>query len=282
MRVIANSLPKSGTHLLTRLLELLGLQEKKPNLDASMVRLRSKNPIRRAVKKRRLWREGMSGSGLMVDIDNPDNRVHSDWLWKKVEGIQENCFVKAHLPYSEDLEAMLLSFNYKLLFIIRDPRDVALSYCNHMLRDPKQSLHKLFSNLSTYEDRIRVVIEGYKGDDASLLAPLQDRIQNALGWWRSSKICSVRFEDLIGPKGGGSEDSQHKEIDKICAYLDVALSIEKRNNIAEKLFYPKASTFYKGVIGQWRNIFRPDTIKIFKENCSKSLVDLQYEKDRTC
>lgn len=54
MRVIANSIPKSGAHFLSRLLELLGLQEKKPNLAAKMVRLRSKNPIRRSLMERRL------------------------------------------------------------------------------------------------------------------------------------------------------------------------------------------------------------------------------------
>ncbi len=279
MRVVANSLPKSGTHLLVRFLELLRLNKDKPNLTGALVRITERNPFRCFAKRQRLWREGMSEPGIMVDLDDSDNRICVDWLKKKLHNGKNNCFRTAHLPYSEELESMLLSLDYKMLFIIRDPRDVVVSHLYYVLRDPKHPLYSQLAALSSVGNQINFLLKGRKHTKGHVLAPLSQRIQNVLGWWKSPRNYSVRFEELIGPKGSGSTEQQHKHVSKMCTYLGVPLSADECRDIADRLFYSNAKTFHKGTIGQWKSTFSQANYKLFKETCGRLLVELGYEKN---
>ena len=279
MLVIANSLPKSGTHLLARFLDLLGLKECRPNLSGSLIRITGRNVLRRYFKRKRIWIDGLNEFGFKVDLDHPENRIRSKWLENIIKTDENNIYRKAHLPYSEELEKFLISLGYKVLFIIRDPRDVVVSYCNHMLRDSNYPLHKIFLNLKSDAERIKTVINGRKFSNGYALSALQNRIENVMGWWESSLTCSVRFEDLIGAQGGGISRVQHEQIKKLTKYLCYQLTSNDHFRISKQIFYPKANTFYKGIIGQWKTKFADSNIDHFKLTCGKYLIKLGYEND---
>jgi hypothetical protein len=279
MRVIANSLPKSGTHLLVRFLELLGLNQGDLHLSASLVRLTEKNPIRRQLKKRQLWKEGMPGKGIMVDLDDPENMIKEEWFRKKLEAVNDNSFLQAHLPYSQALESLLLSLDYKILYIVRDPRDVAISYCNYVLSLHTHPFHQFFKKLDSIQNNISLVLKGSQALNGQNLAPFGVSIQNSLGWFQSSKVCGLRFEELVGKQGNGSDDIQYKKVEAICSYLGANLSTDDMHTLASKLFYPKAKTFNKGKIGTWKDVLDLEMRKLFKKYCGQSLIELGYEKN---
>ncbi len=276
MRVIANSLPKSGTHILVRFLELLNMKEEKPHLSASLVRLTEKNPLRRYIKKRRIWKEGMQGEGLKVDLDIPENMVQRDWLKKRLDAVPDNSFLQAHLPYSEKLENLLLSLNYKIIYIVRDPRDVAISMCNYIIRMENEYFHSEMIKANTDIEKLSIILPSNNINNAF---SLNDRIKNSIGWLKSPDICSTRFEYLIGNKGGGDIEKQLREIKRITNYLGIHLADDFLYTLCSQIFYPKAKTFHKGQIGSWRNVFTNDMHLLFKQYCGDTLINLGYEND---
>jgi len=243
----------------------------------SLVRITERNPIRRIVKKHCLWQPNEDGdNGLMVDLDEPQNRVRQEWLHSTLKEVPDNSFLKAHLPYSEEMESFLLSLGFKILFIVRDPRDVAVSHCNHIMKDIRHPLYHYFSELPDYSARIRALLNGHVSSQSHVLSPLQQRLYHALGWWRSERTLSVRFEDLIGPKGGGSEAIQKQIVLSICEHLEVPSATINLDHLLKNIFYRNARTFHKGAIGTWRDIFDQETLCFFEKKLAESSEQYGY------
>jgi len=276
MRAVANSLPKSGTHLLTRLLDLIGMTEGPLHLSGSLVRLTSRNPLRMLqIARRRTHRNDVDG--LNVDLDEPKNVLRGRWLRRKLACMPENAYLQAHLPHNDDLEALLVENNLKLLFIIRDPRDVLLSFVNHMLRDRSFPFHHQFHSLSSTEARLRATLEGCIGDRRIPLASLPDRIARVMGWYRSKQTLTVRFEDLIGPQGAGLARCQRQTIRRVCDHIQFDLSEQRLDEIASSVFNTRANTFHKGQIGAWKKAFTPTIERMFADECGPYIRQLGYD-----
>lgn len=64
----------------------------------------------------------------------------------------------------------------------------------------------------------------------------------------------VRFENLVGPKGSGSEILQKNEVKRIANYLELTVSDEEIEEVCQKLF-GGTKTFKKGQIGTWKSKF---------------------------
>jgi hypothetical protein len=247
MRIIANSLPKSGTHLLTRLLHLLKLKEANLHLSGSLVRPKSKYRFINYMKRKQIILNE-NKQGLAVDLDYPNVKVDSKWLLNRLDKLPKHSFCQGHLPYTLELEEAFEKINYKVLHIYRDPRDVLISFCNHQLRYNNYPMHTLYKNLSKY-DQVKMTI---RGNNDYYYAGIKDRINNSIGWIHSKKIFSVKFEDLIGVKGGGNINKQIKAISEICNYLNFQLTESKTEHLCNSIFYEKSETFFKGRIGAWK------------------------------
>lgn len=279
MKVVANSLPKSGTHLLTRLLSLLAFQENALHLSGSLTLASARNPIKCYAVRRRILSNGEAGRGVCVALDEPEVFLRSDWLANRLKRLPDRIFMEGHLPYSATLEKLLLNEGCKVVFIIRDPRDVLVSFCNHIFRDPDYNpFHDYFRSLCSEEDRLiaglnRICLgkHTYGG--------LVMRLQRVMGWFCQSSACVVRFEELIGTRGGGSDEKQKVAIKKIADYLGCKIDDEDLGRIASRVFYRGASTFFKGVIGSWEQSFTSAVKDAFKEKCGKYLIDLDYERN---
>jgi hypothetical protein len=279
MRCITTSLPKSGTHLLTRLLSLLDMKESSLHLSSSLLYTQTRNPIQnirnylRSSSKKDLM-------GISVDIDNIDNKIKPGVLKKLINDVPENHYVQAHLPYSNDLHLLLHEKNYKILAIVRDPRDVIISFINQQENDKAYPLHKLFNSISI-EEKVDIVFNGIKISRDIQLSPLETRYKNVLGWKKKQKSLFLKFEDLIGEKGDGSAKKQKHTINKVLQYLNLERSNQEISSIRDKLFYRKAETFNKGQIGRWKTELNDQVIDLIKHKLNNSvlgeyLVELNY------
>jgi hypothetical protein len=91
-------------------------------------------------------------------------------------------------------------------------------------------------------------------------------------------VLSIRFENLVGPQGGGSQEAQIQTITAIAQHINQPITEYEAIFYGECIFGGTFS-FNKGKIGSWKDYFTPDQRKLFKEHAGQLLIDLGYEKD---
>ena len=87
----------------------------------------------------------------------------------------------------------------------------------------------------------------------------------------------VRFEDLVGAKGGGSADRQRRTVESLYAYIGLDVDRAFVDRVCEELFSPSSPTFRRGAVGQWRDVFEPRTIELFAREAGPALAPYGYE-----
>lgn len=273
MKVIVNSLPKSGTHLLGKLMEVLGFQEWNPGLTGALIRETHRNPLRNHLKRQRRPEAGKNG--LWIDLDIANNMVSREWLHGHLNKIPDGSFVSGHLPYSAEISEFLQIHGFKILHIIRDPRDVLLSYINYQKTRANFPFHKEFNHMSLDESIAHVLDQ--KKVKCIVAAPLADRIENGIGWLLDPAVYFTKFESLIGPKGGASVKEQLNVVSQVCVYLGLNLSLTRLKEISGKVFDSSSKTFHKGAVAQWRSVFNERQQALINEKLAESIVSMGYD-----
>lgn len=248
MRVLSNSVPKSGSHMQVRLLELLGIPHyAKWRLDESWTEERS--------RFRRL-RMHTPGFGQRVPLGN-GQWVSSVFVRHLFRSMPEPSSLFGHAAWSERLGRIVLEEGVRTLCIVRDPRDVAVSHAHFIMKMGKKSAtrlprHKALVALPDHPARVLAMLRGHPGTPS-----VEERFRDFLGWRHHPDVCFLRFEDLVGPAGGGKADVQRGEIERVAAYLGLQPDAAALDEVQRRL-YGGTPTFRKGVTGQWREEFGPE------------------------
>jgi len=102
-----------------------------------------------------------------------------------------------------------------------------------------------------------------------------------LDWENHPNAVHLRFEDLVGERGGGSNEKQSESIEVFCNALGVPITEEELGYLTENLWGVEkkriSTTFRKGEIGSWKKYFKPMHIKSFKRRLGEELILLCYE-----
>jgi hypothetical protein len=175
-------------------------------------------------------------------------------------------FFHSHMHYSAQLEQKLINGRFKILFIYRDPRDQIVSHAYWIIKKLNNPIFNKFKYPKSVSKIIDIIIKN-----------IDRKYSKFMPWAKSKNVCTVRFENLIGPHGGGSLELQKKEIEKISNYVGVT-SKKAKNNCLKNLF-GGTSTFRKGGIGSWKKHFTEEHKQLFKKFGGKLLIELGYEKD---
>lgn len=67
-------------------------------------------------------------------------------------------------------------------------------------------------------------------------------------------VCKVTFEELIGARGGGSEEAQRAAVARIASFLGVSAELDA---IAPRLYNRDSFSFFKRQARAWREVFSP-------------------------
>ncbi|MDR3647105.1 MAG: hypothetical protein P4L22_06200 [Candidatus Babeliales bacterium] len=118
----------------------------------------------------------------------------------------------------------------------------------------------------------------YKNPTGNTTHGINQFYSEYLGWQKVPGICNIKFENLVGPKGGGTLEKQLAEIKKIAHHLGKHLSDKEIKEVAKNLF-GESNTFRKGKIGSWKKHFNDDHKNHFKRLAGSLLINLGYEKD---
>lgn len=255
--VLCNSFPKSGTHLLYQVLY-------------SMPKLKG-------------WNTDILASQSLSGFMNTASHIQ----WKLSSAPNEH-IVRTHLMYYNEILSAVKNNNCKVFFIYRDLRDVAISHARWVCREKQYYLHKYYKQLNSFDEQLMCSIRGIpRGTPfgSNVSAPdIGSDFKRWQGWIGDPLTFAVKFEDLVGDRGGGCEETRLQLIKQIASYLDIDLNksyIEKK--FVSYVMNPEESHTYKmggkGKRGVWKNIFKKSHKEAFKGVAGNLLIELGYEKD---
>lgn len=187
---------------------------------------------------------------------------------------REGGFAVAH---NWDLSTLLELVNrgYKIVFLVRDPRDHAISVLSWSY-SPNWGGPRGPLEIAKPEERLTELIIGRKG--WCCYEYIRSRL-NILELIPRRCCFIARFENLVGQKGGGTKQAQLKELRSLCQFLGHPCSEEKITQVADQL-WGNSPTFRVGKIGEWKKIMTPYQIQLYKTFYQEELEYLKYEKNK--
>lgn len=247
-RVLANSMPKSGTHLLASLLD--GLDD-------------------------------MRFAGHLVAFDCGDRHRPAAALAdldKRLRALRPSRYLGGHLVADDAVQERVEASGVKLLTILRDPRAVVVSGANYVLEatqlEGRDEALELFPDKASI---LRALVHGHGEPGERMYFPeIGERYAAYARWWDSTVGLTVRFEDLIGGRGGGSDAEQVEQVAAVLQFLGYGEDPETSRRLATRLFSEKAITFRTGRIDAWREELPADLTGEIEERCGDWMARLGY------
>ncbi|MGW0809518.1 hypothetical protein [Nonomuraea sp. NPDC002799] len=163
-----------------------------------------------------------------------------------------------------------------IIFNYRDPRDAVISMINFLEGRTKEGYGNFFEadifsailrSKPTWEEKIDHALR-----DKSFLG--RDQFEKALWLLNHPQVCKVRYEDLVGPEGGGSRERQLGAVNRVLRHLGSGRDAEE---VAGKVYNPDAWSFYKGRSGGWPERFTERNLARFTEQFGDLIQQYGYE-----
>jgi|SRR5690554_3206154 len=249
--LFANSFPKSGTHLLTQVLQ--GFPEIGPAVDSGLPAV--------------ITFEGESGQPRPIQQ-----------ILKDLQRLRPGDIAYGHLHAFPEVISMLCKDSFAAYFILRDPRDVVVSHVHYVTEMEPNHVHHTYyrDHLKTFDERLRTSILG-RPDIEIPFPDILARFEPYTGWLDHPEVLTLRFEDFIRDQ----EDTIGRVVDHavqrgfpLAVSRDVAIW-----TLANHINPSRSPTFRKGKIGGWREMFSPENKQLFKDVTGDLLIRLGYEKD---
>lgn len=181
-----------------------------------------------------------------------------------------NIATTAHLV--ENYEPLRTNNRVKRILVVRDLRDVCISAVYHLRKYDWYSYaidHAHFYNME-FDDQLSYMID-LKHSEYSI----KSFARRAILWMNTPGVLTIRFEDLVGEKGGGSRERQIQTLKNIADYLEVPVSQEILGYVADNLF-GGGGTFRKGQINGWKTQFNEKNKTLVHQVLGEELYELGY------
>ena len=256
--LFANSFPKSGTHLLTQILE--GFARLGPAVISGLPAI--------------VTYQGNTG------YERPPQEILAD-----LNRLLPADIAYGHLHAQPEVVSHLNQPGFATYFILRDPRDVVVSHVHYITEmEPNHIHHRYYTEeLHTFDERLRTSILGIP--DPNIPFPdIAARFQPFLGWLDQAQVLTLRYEDFITDRDG----SLGKVLDhavqagfplggkKNTAQLTRQAALQV---LADSIDPQRSPTFRSGKIGGWKAKFSDENTHLFKEISGDLLMRLGYEQD---
>jgi sulfotransferase family protein len=195
--VICNSVPKSGTYLLVELVKALG-----GHVDVGYHTYSS------------------SISRVHADGSFDYERAIPAPLW--ASALKPGYLCASHTEYCPHLEQYFLGRKeHKMLLIVRDPRDLVISWVDFVYNSTSYPKMRRWNAYSREAGAVAYPDDASKISSSILNLP-QSGIQNYLSWIDSPACLTVRFEELYSELTEKDQSSAtFPVLDGICDYLGV-------------------------------------------------------------
>ena len=180
------------------------------------------------------------------------------------------------------------AFN-KTICVIRDGRDIAVSYYHHMLlgneKIPKRittaNRKKLgFKNPEDVKANLPEFIR-YLNEDYTRRFNRHRWHDFVESYSKEQDVLMVKYEDMLADTSSVLikclEFLGEKEVDNERLGLTIEKYSFKRQSQREAGEENKKSFLRKGISGDWKNYFTPEAVNVFKQYSGECLLELGYE-----
>jgi len=238
--ICITTIPKCGTHLLMKYIEVLTGKSGKMTWDN--------------------W--------LVPSVDNISNLSAQEYLI-------------THAVCNAANVKIFSNADIRIIFMLRDPRDQIISLAHFIKRRSYWKIDQL-----SVSEIITQIIQNYSlyynpsiglQEDVLLSVNQNSFYQLYLPWQSYEFVYTVKYEDLVGNKGGGSDEKQLQAMCNIASHLHIAVNREDLRQIQNQLYDQTSSTFRTGKIGSWRQEFTKEQKDLFKRVAGDLLIELNYE-----
>ena len=197
-------------------------------------------------------------------------------------------FLKTHTEYSIYHENIYRKFNLRVIVSLRDLRDMLISRYFHILADENHWLHKKIKDLNFTEGFIlSIKLKFYIGEKEkeTALNYYYNWINDWLRISKNNEFLVLWFEDF--------KNNPTKYVNRILDYVD--FKNYKSENIIENIkkteenqkslikglsnYGRLKSTFRKGEVGQWKNLFNNEIENYFYENIPGPFAQIDYKNN---
>jgi hypothetical protein len=162
-----------------------------------------------------------------------------------------------------------------LIFNYRDPRDSVVSMINFLEGRTRAGYGNFYeadifsailASKPTWDEKLDYALR-----DPAFLA--RDQFRAATWLLNHPKVLKIRYEDLVGERGGGSRERQVDAVQRVLGHLDVDLDADA---VAARVYNPDSWSFYRGRSGGWRDRFTDRTLARFTEQFGDILEQYGY------
>ncbi len=160
------------------------------------------------------------------------------------------------------------------LFIYRNPMDVLVSEVFYYVKGDRTALAHFFQDMPLDELCLHLL------RDESLIPPLRQRILGRAPWALLKNVIPLSYEELVGPRGGGTVEAQARAIWSVQLKLQVPGSPLA---YGERAYAEGSATFRKGHINSHKEFFREQHYREFRRLPQDFMEVLGYSlEDNFC
>ena len=190
-----------------------------------------------------------------------------------------NAVMSTHMPFSALDRDLLTNLQFKHVLLLRDPRALAVSQYFHAIKRPTNRLHHSLSS-TTKEQALWKLINGF---DFSYLGktyvqPSLDNYFSSFCTWLDAGAHLIKFEDIVGSRGGGSDQRQFDAVVGLASYLELKLTDEYAKLVGSQSFSEKANTYRAGHVSEWRRHVTPLQSSEICRRCGPQMAMLEYQE----
>jgi hypothetical protein len=249
--LFANSFPKSGTHLLTQVLQ--GFPSIGPAVDSGL-------------------------PAVVTYIGETGRERSTDEILSDLRRLLPGDIAYGHLHARPEVVQQLCQDGTAAYFILRDPRDVVVSHVHYVTEIETDHIHHAYytQELKDFDERLRTSILGLP-DDRIPFPDIYQRFEPYLGWLDHPEVLCLCFEDFIQDREAAlGQVFDHAVRRGFSPSLERSRAIQ---TLANSIDPQRSPTFRSGKVGSWRDQFSPENKALFKEIAGDLLVRLGYEQD---
>lgn len=249
-KVLITTLPKSGTHFTNLLMQGLGFERHFCDLS--------------------------EGKRAMLSSDAEIVTRGVDAIVDAAAAMPDNAFILDHIPFTKRLAYLLHANDVRVILMVRNPYDFVVSLSHYLARHPGpdtpsgMSAHQLQHWICTSPG---VDIEGAPAD------PIAKRYMKRVGAWTGDEhTFLLRFEEIIGPYGGGLFSDQVVTSVRLRDFLGLGLGNSELARAMITSFNPSLSMFRRGQIGGWRQEMAPNTAEFIRLEYGRTMDAWGYSE----
>jgi hypothetical protein len=180
---------------------------------------------------------------------------------KIIEQLNKYEFLYGHRSFKNEIGILLKQNNISHFLIVRDPRDVAVSRAFYIPNDVNNKSFSYFKDIS-HRERLIASITGVPG----CLNSIAEMYNEYFTWLNDDNCFVIKFEDLVGNRGGGSDEKQLETLKQIAKHSGTFFKESKLQEVSQKSFSENSPTFRKGQIGDWVNWLDDEMLEILRKD----------------